>query len=30
MTQEIHLENTLKEMFSNLKFAAEPAGLMIL
>ena len=27
MTQEIHLENTLKEMFSNLKFAAEPAGL---
>ena len=27
MTQEIHLENTLKEMFSNLKFTAEPAGL---
>ena len=25
--QEAHLENTLKEMFSNLKFTAEPAGL---
>ena len=27
MVQESHLENTLKEMFSNLKFTAEPAGL---
>ena len=27
MVQEAHLENTLKEMFSNLKFTAEPAGL---
>ena len=27
MMQEAHLENTLKEMFSNLKFTAEPAGL---
>ena len=27
MVQESHLENTLNEMFSNLKFTAEPAGL---
>ncbi len=27
MVQEAHLENTLKEIFSNLKFTAEPAGL---
>ena len=27
MVQEAHLENTLNEMFSNLKFTAEPAGL---
>ena len=27
MMQEAHLENTLKEMFGNLKFTAEPAGL---
>ena len=27
MVQEAHLENTLKEMFSNLKFTAEPTGL---
>ena len=27
MLQEAHLENTLKELFSNLKFTAEPAGL---
>ena len=27
MVQEAHLENTLKEMFSNLNFTAEPAGL---
>ena len=27
MVQEAYLENTLKEIFSNLKFTAEPAGL---
>ena len=27
MIQETHLENTLKEVFGNLKFTAEPAGL---
>ena len=27
MIQEIHIEEALKEMFANLKFTAEPAGL---
>ncbi len=27
MIQETHIEDTLKEMFANLKFTAEPAGL---
>ena len=27
MIQEKHIEDTLKEMFANLKFTKEPAGL---